>query len=255
MARNQRLVFGEDAELYDRARPSYPAELIDDLVALAGTGSRALDAGCGTGKATVLLAARGFNGVGVEPDSAMARIARRQLSGFPGWRVDVSDFESWSQTAGEPPFGLLVSAQAWHWFEPATCFRKAYELLRPGGWLALWWNGPAAFDTPARRAIGAAYQAHAPEIAYRGVSGHGQPDFEPMPKGVYFRPPVERAYAWSNSYTASSWIDLLRSHSDHRMLPVEQREELLTAVARAIDANGGIYDHPYVCRLWAAQRQ
>ena len=52
--REQRLVFGEDPELYDRARPTYPAALVDDVVELAGASARALDIGCGTAKATVL---------------------------------------------------------------------------------------------------------------------------------------------------------------------------------------------------------
>jgi trans-aconitate methyltransferase len=56
--REQRLVFGEDPDLYDLARPSYPAALLDDLVTMVGPSARALDVGCGTGKATVLLAAR-----------------------------------------------------------------------------------------------------------------------------------------------------------------------------------------------------
>ena len=36
MEREQRLIFGEDAELYDRARPSYPVDLIDAVLGLSG---------------------------------------------------------------------------------------------------------------------------------------------------------------------------------------------------------------------------
>jgi len=50
------------------------------------------------------------------------------------------------------------------------------------------------------------------------------------------------------------WVDLLRTQSDHRMLGPERLEELLAAVAAAIDAHGGTYRHRYVCWLWAAQR-
>jgi hypothetical protein len=35
-------VFGEVAETYDRARPSYPSELVDDAVAGAALGERAV---------------------------------------------------------------------------------------------------------------------------------------------------------------------------------------------------------------------
>jgi ubiquinone/menaquinone biosynthesis C-methylase UbiE len=100
--KEQRLVFGEDAALYDRVRPSYPDELIDDVVALVGVPSRAVDAGCGTGKATVMLAARGVEGVGVEPDPAVAAIARKKLQNYPRWRVDVSDFEGWDRRPMTP---------------------------------------------------------------------------------------------------------------------------------------------------------
>ena len=40
--RPRRLVFGEVAGLYDRARPGYPAALIDDLVTWAQPGARAI---------------------------------------------------------------------------------------------------------------------------------------------------------------------------------------------------------------------
>jgi cyclopropane fatty-acyl-phospholipid synthase-like methyltransferase len=49
-------------ELHDRARPTYPGPLFDDLASLGalGDGARVLEIGCGTGKATLALAGRGF---------------------------------------------------------------------------------------------------------------------------------------------------------------------------------------------------
>jgi hypothetical protein len=38
------------------------------------------------------------------------------------------------------------------------------------------------------------------------------------------------------------------------MLPRDRLEALLEAVERAIVGHGGVYTHPYVCRLWAAER-
>src|SRR5712691_10389571 len=47
--REQRLVFGEVAEAYDRARPRYPSQLVDDVVSFARLGprDRVLEVGCG----------------------------------------------------------------------------------------------------------------------------------------------------------------------------------------------------------------
>jgi SAM-dependent methyltransferase len=254
MDREQRLVFGEDAELYDRARPHYPSALIDDVVQLIGPAARVIDAGCGTGKASVMLAARGIHGVDLEPRPEMAAIARRHLEGHRGWRIDIAAFEDWTPAAKDPRFDAVVSAQAWHWFKPDVRFQKAHTLLLPGGWLALWWNGPRPFDSSIRRAIDEAYATHAPEIVYRGVAGHWRPSLDPLPVPGSFGPPIERHYTWTASYTSAGWTDLLQTHSDHRMLPRDRREVLLDAVRDAIDANGGTYEHPYVCSLWAAQR-
>src|SRR5579875_1636628 len=108
--------FGTVAANYDRFRPSYPPALIDDLVA---TGAHTvLDVGCGTGKAAVLLAARGLDVLGVEIDPKMAELARSH--GVP---VEVSSFEGWD--AAGRMFDLLTCGQAWHWVDPARGVPKA----------------------------------------------------------------------------------------------------------------------------------
>src|SRR5437588_12952784 len=77
--RRLRATFEEVPELYDRARPLYPAELFDDLVSFAGleAGSQVLEIGCGTGQATLPLAERGFDIVGVELGTGLAAVTRR----------------------------------------------------------------------------------------------------------------------------------------------------------------------------------
>jgi SAM-dependent methyltransferase len=255
MERERRLVFGEAADLYDRARPTYPAALLDDLVTLVGPQARALDVGCGTGKATRLLAERGATGVGVEAHPAMADVARRSLAGRAGWRIDVSGFEAWEAQPHDPPFDLVTSAQAWHWIDPDVRMHKAHGLLRPGGWLALFWNThpddqPDAADV--QRALAEAYARHAP-----GVEGLPKPttgEALPMPADLAFDPPITRTYSWTKHYTTASWIDLLRTHSNHMLLADDDRERLLAAVAEAIDAHGGGFSYRYLTQLWAARR-
>ncbi|MCW4013731.1 MAG: SAM-dependent methyltransferase, partial [Candidatus Bathyarchaeota archaeon] len=56
-------VFNKASNVYDKIRPSYPPVLFRDLIQLTGIpqGGRILEIGCGTGQATLPLAAEGFN--------------------------------------------------------------------------------------------------------------------------------------------------------------------------------------------------
>ncbi|MGW3851955.1 class I SAM-dependent methyltransferase, partial [Streptomyces fagopyri] len=62
--------FDEAAELYDRARPRYPAALVDELAGRAGLGPgvRVLEIGPGTGQLTVPLARLGAPATTPAPD-------------------------------------------------------------------------------------------------------------------------------------------------------------------------------------------
>ena len=200
----------------------------------------------------MLLAERGLEGVGVEPDARMAAVARRNLLHSPAWRVEVAEFETWAHD--EPDFDLVTCAQAWHWLDPASRLRRAHALLRAGGWLALWWNRPAEDHSALRTALDAVYADMAPELPPRGPAS-----LPFAPDGTHpdlgFGPPVEREYPWSKLYSTTDWIQLLLSHSDHRLLDEDRRHRLLGAVAEVIDDHGGTYRHHYVCRLWAVERR
>ena len=68
--------FGADAGRYDRARPTYPAGLVERIVA-ASPGRDVLDVGCGTGISARLFQAAGCRVLGVDPDPRMAELARQ----------------------------------------------------------------------------------------------------------------------------------------------------------------------------------
>src|SRR5512144_2593010 len=96
MARLDRLVDpadawggGDNASSYERGRPSYPPEAVEQLARVLniGPGRTVVDLGAGTGKFTRLLVATGAHVVAVEPQAAM----REQLSAVAPPSVDVLD--------------------------------------------------------------------------------------------------------------------------------------------------------------------
>ena len=258
----QRLAFGSVAELYDRARPSYPPEAIDDVIAYARLrcGDTVLEVGAGTGKATVLLAARGLNVVALEPSAAMAAVAAVNCRGRAGVALVQSEFERWEPTAR---FAALVSVQAWHWVAPAVRYERAHAALAPGGTLAAVWTFPDWAACRLGGALADAYRRAAPGLA---------PDFPMHPAGEptrlagdwpaeiaasgRFGDPQVTTHAWSQPYTSTQYVELLQTHQDHILLPGADRRSLLAAIATAIeDAGSGTLTMTFVTRVCLARRR
>jgi SAM-dependent methyltransferase len=238
--------FGPVAAAYDRARPSYPPALIDAL--LARHPADVLDVGCGTGKAAVLLAARGVPVLGVEVDARMAEVARQH-----GVAVEVGAFETWP--AAGRRFDLIVSGQAWHWIDPVAGALKAFSVLRPGGALALFWN-IGDVDEPIGAALDAVYAEVAPSMP-RSVLRGGNRGIEPYLPGLAaagFGAPEHRSYPWTQTYSTRDWLELAGTHSDHSTLPPRTRARLLARLGATLDAAGGQVAVRYVTETLVVAR-
>jgi ubiquinone/menaquinone biosynthesis C-methylase UbiE len=136
-ARRYGKVFDEIAAEYDRHRPAYPGELVDQACQAAGLGSgdHVLEVGCGSGQLTRGLAARGLRVTALEPGTSLLALARQNLAGAGEVEFVNAQFED----AVLPPerFRAVFSASAFHWADPKVSWRKAADVLVPGGTLAL----------------------------------------------------------------------------------------------------------------------
>jgi SAM-dependent methyltransferase len=258
MSDERRLAFGKVADLYDRARPSYPSQLVDDVLAFAavGAGDRALDVGAGTGKATELFAARGLRVLGLEPSPAMAGVARRRLAAWPEVTIEETDLEHWRPERRE--FKLVFSAQAWHWVAPEVAYARTRDALHEGGTLAVFWNRPLWRETRVREQLDEVYARVVPDLVVKPgpmhpgahESAHWMTDWDPQRGSeAGFCEPEARDYSWRASYTTQMYVELLQTHSDHATLPRERRDVLLQEVAAVIDSSGGRFELPYTTRL------
>jgi SAM-dependent methyltransferase len=232
-------VFGEVAELYEQARPSYPAALVADVIAAIGRPApRVLEVGAGTGKATRLFAPAVHDLLALGPDPEMAAIARRECAALAHVEVVESDFEHWRPA--EVPFDALIAGQSWHWVDPAIGFAKARDVLAPDGVLAAFWNVPQLERSPLIADFDAAYQRHAPTLHRKSATTCARYDglLEHHPG---FRLATQRTYTWEQRYSASEYGTLIRTHSDHHLLPPDQLAALVDAVRAVIDDAGGTF--------------
>ncbi|HEY7965714.1 MAG TPA: class I SAM-dependent methyltransferase [Solirubrobacteraceae bacterium] len=237
--------FGAAAELYDRARPTYPPALIDHL--LRDGARRVLDVGCGTGIASRLLADRGCQVLGVEVDPRMAAVAAAK-----GLDVEVSPFESWPD--GGRRFDLVIAAQAWHWIDPEAGTTRAAEVLVPGGRLEVFWN---LGERPkhVREALADVYARLEPDLQSEPRPAERIDEavaaFAACP---LLGAPEQSEFSWQQRYDTAGWLERLATRSEYRTLPERRRERLLRAVGEAIEQIGGSFVEQHRTVLAGAPR-
>jgi SAM-dependent methyltransferase len=239
--RNQlRATFDSAAQLYQQSRPDYPEGLYDELVRLADLryGDRLVEIGCATGKATVPLARRGFRITCVEIGGQLAAAARQNLADFPNVQVTEAAFETWQPPPGTA-FDLAFAATAWHWIDPAVRYRRAWELLRPRGHLALWSAThvfPAGGDTFFRD-IQDVYDEIGeglPPGATRPRPGELPDDKAQLEGSGLFEEVAVRHFDWQLTYQADEYIRLLNTFSGHIAMDGWKRDRLYGEIRRRL---------------------
>ncbi len=126
-------VFGQVADIYDRARPGYPAAAVEWLV--GGPPRRVLDLGAGTGKLTATLVTAGHDVIAVDPSPQMLAVLR---SANP--RAAALEGRAEAIPLPDADVDTVIVAQAFHWFDHTAAVPEIARVLRPGGRLALVWN-------------------------------------------------------------------------------------------------------------------
>ena len=125
---------------YRYGRPAYSPELEAVLTQEAGLdgNGRLLDAGCGPGVLTVRLADLFGQAVGLDPDAGMLAEARRAAA-----EKTVRNIR-WVQGLAEDlpavapgPYRLVTFGQSFHWTDEQRVAEAVYDMLEPGGALAL----------------------------------------------------------------------------------------------------------------------
>ena len=125
---------------YRVGRPPYSPQLEAVLTAelgLDGTG-RLLDGGCGPGILTIRLAPLFTEAVGLDPDADMLAEGRRTAE-----ELGIGNIR-WVQAVAEDlpdaapgPYRLVTFGQSLHWTDEARVAEAVYDMLEPGGAMAM----------------------------------------------------------------------------------------------------------------------
>jgi ubiquinone/menaquinone biosynthesis C-methylase UbiE len=221
--------FSAAAEVYERARPGYPDEAVAWVAERLGIGPGrdVLDLAAGTGKLTRQLVPFGARIVAVEPIDAMRAELERA----------VPETQALAGTAEAIPLpdtsvDAVTCAQAFHWFRADEAVREIRRVLRPGGGLALLWNG-RDLDDPKHARVDDLLAPHrrefpAGEEHWRAVLG----DLE------------VRTWRYSQRLTRDEHVERVASTSFVGAMALDQRDEFLSEVREALSP----FDEPLELR-------
>ena len=140
--------FSDRVANYVRFRPDYPAALPRWLEEHAGMAPDALiaDVGAGTGITSKMLLDAGRRVVAVEPNAPMREAAVAWLGDEPGFRA--VDGRAEATTLADRSVEGVIAGQAFHWFNPVATRAEFARIVRPGGFVALFWNSRRLTGTP-----------------------------------------------------------------------------------------------------------
>ena len=252
--------FDRIGDRYD-ARPGYPPQVFELLVERCGlgVGARVLEIGAGVGQATVPMLDLGAAVTVVDPGAALMQRLRARTTGR---RVEiiVSEFERASLPA--EAFDLVTSATAFHWVEPITGVAQCARVLRPTGWLAVWWTvyGDEARPDPFHGALEPLLREKAPQLVQPEAS-HAAHWRDLMARAAIidanaaFGPVDIEIIDWEGVHDAVELRRLFGTFGGWIILPDELRTELLDDVEQiANDQFGGTVRRPYQTVIFTSPR-
>ncbi|MFL6028790.1 MAG: class I SAM-dependent methyltransferase [Gaiellaceae bacterium] len=236
--------FERVADVYERARPEYPAEAIAWLVEQLDLreGRTVLDLGAGTGKLTRALVPTGARVVAVEPGEAMLAQLRRVVP-----EVDAVLGAAESIPLDDKSVDAITVGQAFHWFRHDEAIPELHRVLRPGGAIALIWNSRDQ-EQPFQRELSALI---APFVPYgRAPVGSSVPA---LTIGGLFDPVERRAFRFSQRLDAEHLVERMASISFVAAAPAELRADLEGKLRAAVADYGGVVEFAYVTEVYVSR--
>jgi SAM-dependent methyltransferase len=253
--------FGEDATLYDFARPDYPPDLFSWLRERTRLTeeSDCFEIGAGTGHATLpILASPVRYLLAIEPDARLAGRLRDKADGDPRLTIEIARFEA----AALPPafFDFGFAAMSMHWLQRAKALARVHAALKPGGHFAMWWN--VYHNSAAPDAFGRATEHLFSGIEQDPNATSGKAAFAldiPARLGELrtagFKDVEHRLFEQEVTFTPERLSALYATFSRVRMAPEETRSRLLGEAERVVrEQFGGAVARTVTCSAFVGRR-
>lgn len=225
-------VFDTIPHQFDRYRPRYCKNLFDDLITFAEIGPKktVLELGPGTGQATDPILGTGCDYHAIELGEHLAAMMKKKYGAYPNFHILQDDFIT--HDFGGQTFHLIYSAATIQWIPEDIAFSKTFDLLKPGGTLAMMLT-KMDYKTPNETLFYKIQEVYAayfkPEIEYphgafnyTNASHYGYTDFE------------KREYGGKRELTADEYVAYAGTHCDHLVIPEPYRSRFFSGLREAV---------------------
>ena len=248
--------FDAGADAYERARPGYPSDCVDWLVAelrILEADAPVLDLAAGTGKFTRELVARGIDCVAVEPVEGMrARFA----AALPD--VQVLDGTAEAIPLDGASVSAIVVAQAFHWFRHGEALAEMHRVMLPGGRAGILWN----VRDESEPWVGALTELMAPYERAEGVKvpRHREETWRaPLESSDLFERVAQRDFRHDHEMDVEGLVERIASVSFVAVLDDVERAHVLAAVRALASEHPDLagrerFAFPYIAETYVFKR-
>ena len=244
-----RKIFDTIPDKFDKYRPRYSKELFDALTEYAkiGPGVDVLEIGPGTGQATDPVLNTGCNYNAIELGEHLYEKMKEKYGKYGNFHIVNDDFIT--HDFKDRKFDMIYSATTIQWIPEEIAFSKTYDLLKPGGTLAMMLtvSDYKSANEPLYNDIQKVYDEYfKPETKYEhggfrydNAPAYGYVDFE------------KREFYGKREMTTDEYVSFCQTHCDHMVIPEPYNTQFFEGLRNAVTNHGGkvIFNDTYVLYL------
>lgn len=251
-------MFDQTAEYYDTFRPSYPKDIIDQIISTTNINehSKLLEIGAGSGKATALFAPYNFNIHCIEPGENLARNGRIKFSKSDNIKFEVGRFEDINLPLKY--YHTIFSAQAFHWIPQPIGYEKCASILKDNGYIALFWNMYITFDNEFDNElvkISKKYGGFADFLTADGCEKRIDSIVSGINNSGLFNAPEVHRVLWNQQYCADEYFGFVNTGNSFVQKSEKEKLSAYKDIKELADKHGDFINRTYLCVLYLASKK
>lgn len=247
------------AKAYNKARPRYPQELIEQVaqVAQLSTNSKILELGCGPGTATVAFAQLGCSMTCLEPNPDFFQLAEYNCQPYSNVEIENTSFEEWKLKPFE--FDAVLAASSFHWILPEIGYPKAANALKESSRLILLWNKELQPSYEVYKSLSEIYQVYTPSLNRyedQATQEYVLRELGNMAiESGQFKDLISEQVRSQVTYTVDEYLTLLNTYSPYLKLDPHTKESLFSGLRHRIEDDfGGSLQLSYISAFHISQK-